>query len=280
MIRRWIIIISPFIAFCMILGCPGVKADGEAANPAARNFQALLASAASLERGNSSANVIALTFDGGWKCEATAPILDTLAKHKVRATFFITGEYIKRYPDLVRRIVAEGHEVGNHTYSHPHLTNWNRNRNMHSKSGVTREFLQDELNRTHILFNRVTGKRFAPYWRAPYGEQNVQIRRWAAELGYLHVGWTRGGGSRSLDTLDWVGNPGSRLYRSADSIARRVVNFDRGVPGGASGAIILMHLGSSRSHDYPHEKLGWIIEAMRRKGYEFVAIGGMLRYLT
>jgi len=280
MTARRKLIFFTVIALCGVFACPAFRAEGEEAGAIVRNFQVLLASAASLERGNARANVVALTFDGGWGCEATEPILDTLDRHKARATFFITGEYIKRYPDLVRRIVAAGHDVGNHTYSHPHLTTWNHSHTMRTKPGVTREFLHDQLNRTHLLFYRTTSKKFAPYWRAPYGEQNGEIRRWAAELGYVHIGWTRGGGSRSLDTLDWVSNPGSRLYRSSESIARRIVNFDRGISGGASGAIILMHLGSGRKRDYPFEKLGWIIETMRRKGYEFVTITGMLRYLS
>ena len=270
MIRRAILIGFAIIVTYIVIYVSSGHGEGEENQSVAGNFHFLLSHASSFDRGSLESPWVALTFDGGWKCQAAGPVLETLAKKGVRATFFLTGEFIERYPDLVRRIVAEGHEVGNHTYSHTRLT----------RPGVGRQRVQDELNRAHQSYYRVTGRKFAPFWRAPYRAQNERIRRWAAEAGYLHVGWTRGAGSRNMDTLDWVGNPRSRMYRSADEIAFRVVNFDGGKPGGANGAIILMHLGSTRSGDFPYERLGWIIAEMRRKGYEFVTISGMLRYLS
>lgn len=236
------------------------------------NITALIESAESFERGELDTNLIALTFDGGWKCEACEPILKTLKEKRVKATFFLTGVFMERYPEIVKHIEREGHDVGNHTYSHPRLASGGRTRR-----GVTREYVQDQLNRAHALYFKITGAKMKPYWRAPYGQHNAQIRKWAAEIGYLHVGWTRTAYG-NMDTLDWIGTPSSRLYRSSDQIANKVVNFGSGREEGASGAIVLMHLGSYRKADFPHDRLGWIIDTMRAKGYEFVTITDMLRF--
>lgn len=238
------------------------------------NMTALIESAGSFDRGGLDSNLIALTFDGGWKCEACESVLNTLKEKRVKTTFFLTGIFMERYPQTVKRIQEEGHDVGNHTYSHPRLASGGKTR-----SGVTRAYVQEQLNRAHALYFKITGAKMNPYWRAPYGQHNAQIRRWAAELGYVHVGWTRTAYG-NMDTLDWISNPASRLYRSSDEIARKVVNFGKGHKEGASGAIVLMHLGSYRKKDFPHERLGWIIDMMRAKGYEFVTITDMLRFTS
>ena len=81
---------------------------------------------ASLERGRRDLPKVALTFDGGGDAGQSERILDVLEQRGATATFFLTGDYIRHNPELVRRIVAAGHEVGNHTWSHPHLTTWNQ----------------------------------------------------------------------------------------------------------------------------------------------------------
>jgi peptidoglycan/xylan/chitin deacetylase (PgdA/CDA1 family) len=114
-------------------------------------------------------------------------------------------------------------------------------------------------------------------WRAPYGEINRQILLWAAEAGYRHVGWTVGKGwEESMDTLDWVADKKSKVYHSADEIAQKIVGYTQKGKNGASGAVILMHLGTERSDDFPHKKLPDIIGGLKQKGYSAVTVTEMM----
>ncbi len=232
--------------------------------------------ARSFDRGAVSLRRVALTFDGGSLNNVGEEILDYLQQEGVRATFFLTGEFIRRYPETVRRIVREGHQVGNHTWSHPHLTTWELNRRHQTRGGVTREMLRRELEETARLFEKTTGQKMSPYWRAPYGEHNAEIRRWAAELGYRHVGWTVGKDlNHTLDTLDWVADASSPVYFTADQIVERILSLASEEPHGANGAVILMHMGSQRTRDFPHRKLPEIIRGLRSMGYQFVTVEEM-----
>lgn len=234
--------------------------------------------ARNITRGDLSEKKVALTFDGGSEANITPEILDILKQEGVRCTMFLTGTFIKKYPELVKRMVAEGHEVANHTYSHPHLTTFTKNRRHQTLKGVTREFIQAELRRTEELFRKVTGKAMAPYWRAPYGEHNLQIRTWAAEIGYQQVGWTVGKRwEDNMDTLDWVVDESDPRYRSAEEIKDKIINFGKGKKEGANGCIILMHLASFRQNDFPHRKLPEIIKGLRDRGYQFVKVSELLR---
>lgn len=222
---------------------------------------------------------IALTFDGGSVANVTSQILDILTAKGVRCTMFLTGDYIRHFPEEVRRIVADGHEVGNHTWSHPHLTTFEENRTQLTRADVNREFVQDQLRRTAELFRQVTGVQMHPFWRAPYGEHNLEIREWAAELGYRHVGWTKGSDwERTMDTLDWVADPESPAYHSADEIYDKITAAAGQAPQGLNGSVILMHLGSLRNGDFPHTRLSELIDSLRGMGYEFVPVSDLVAY--
>jgi peptidoglycan/xylan/chitin deacetylase (PgdA/CDA1 family) len=117
----------------------------------------------------------------------------------------------------------------------------------------------------------------APYWRAPYGEHNGEIRAWAAEAGYRHIGWTRGAGAaEDLDTRDWVADRSSRIYRSREEIAARILEFGRERGEGLAGGIVLMHLNTNRKTDRPHEGLAEILKVLQGRGYRLVTISEML----
>jgi peptidoglycan/xylan/chitin deacetylase (PgdA/CDA1 family) len=220
---------------------------------------------------------VALTFDGGADANVTPEILDMLKARGVVATFFLTGNYIRAFPELVRRMLAEGHEVANHTDTHLHLTTFTENRRHDTRASVTRETFQAELRRAEAAFWAVTARPMRPYWRAPYGEVNPQILGWASELGYTHVAWTRGEGSETLDTLDWVADPTSRLYASSARIRDRILGFDEEGGDGAAGGIILLHLASRRRDDPVHRRLPEIIDGLRARGYALVPVSDLLR---
>jgi len=227
-------------------------------------------------RGGLRGMEVAITFDGGYEAEDAGVILDALKERSIRTTIFLTGSFIRMYPGIVRRIVRDGHEVGNHTMSHPHLTGFEKNYRQETLDGVDREFLAGELARAARLFRETTGVEMAPLWRAPYGEVNAELMGWALDEGYLHVGWTYDYKTReSLDTRDWVRDRSSRLYLSAAEIKRRILGFGRGAAG-VRGGIILMHLGTGRRRDKASSVLPEMLDALMQRGYRFVKVSEMI----
>lgn len=220
---------------------------------------------------------VALTFDGDYLDNLADSILTVLSKKQVPATFFLTARFIENYPFVVKRLVAEGHQVANHTWRHPHLTMFEEEKQHTLRPEVTREFVQNELVQTENIFKKVTGKPMSHFWRAPFGEHNSQIRMWASEIGYQQIGWSRDRKIRiSLDTMDWVADKNSPLYRNPDEILTNVLTFADSSEYGVNGGIILMHLGSLRPDDYPSRIVGPMIDSLRFRGYEFRKIESMI----
>jgi peptidoglycan/xylan/chitin deacetylase (PgdA/CDA1 family) len=230
------------------------------AAPPAPAIRPVPASVPDLTRGPSDRPDIVVSFDGGSSDRGASAILDALAARGIRTTIFLSGEFIRRYPDLARRIAADGHEVGNHTDTHPHLTTYGTDGRQATRLGVDRAFLVGELSRTARLYRDATGRTMAPIWRAPFGEHNAEIRRWAAEAGYWHVGWT--GGRSGLDGLDWVSDPRSRAYQPADRLLARLVSHAE------NGGIVLLHLGSDREEPVA-ARIGALFDGLKSRGFRF-----------
>ncbi len=188
---------------------------------------------------------IALTFDAGASGETCPRILSTLRDHGVHITMFFTGKFVEQYPDCVKQAVAEGHELGNHTYSH-----------LDSRK-LTDEQLAGELDRTETIIRNLTGATTKPYWRPPFGARNNHVLNVTVAQGYRSIYWT-------LDSLDSVGQP-----KTADFIFNRVTN----TPGvNLDGAIILQHFGSDASADaLPRE-----LDRLREMGLQVVTISELL----
>ncbi|RCK79255.1 MAG: putative polysaccharide deacetylase [Candidatus Ozemobacter sibiricus] len=159
-----------------------------------------------------SGGQVFLTFDGGADADGLEPILAALAARGVRSTFFLTGQWVKRYPELARRILASGHEIANHSMSHQNMANWSK------------EAIAAELEKAEQVFVAVLGRRGAPFFRFPFGAQNRRVEQFTEELGYRPVYW-------HIDTLDWK-------EPSVDSIVDKVASRIR------RGAVVLMHVGS------------------------------------
>jgi peptidoglycan/xylan/chitin deacetylase (PgdA/CDA1 family) len=217
-------------------------------------------SAPDLTRGPVDRPEILVSFDGGSSDNGAEAILNALSARGIRTTIFLTGEFIRRYPAIVRRIASDGHEVGNHTDNHPHLTTYGSDGRQATRLGVDRAFLWGQLARTERLYREATGLTMAPLWRAPFGEHNAEIRRWAAEAGYWHVGWT--GGRGGLDGLDWVSDPGSRSYQSAERLLGRLVQRAE------NGGIVLLHLGSDRDEPVA-SKIAILFDGLARRGFAY-----------
>ncbi len=216
---------------------------------------------------------LALTIDAGASSRRAEKILDVLREKGIITTFFLTGQFIERYPDIVKRIVMDGHEVGNHTYSHPHLTTYEQNRRHFTNAGVNKQLVERELIRTKQLFESLTGVSMVPWWRAPYGEQNPEIREWAKDAGFKHIDWTRT--PTNHDMLDWVADESHKHYLDSRGLFKRLTNLDGGQSGKANGGIVLMHLGTERRKDYLDEILPGAIDNLRKRGYKFVTISRM-----
>ena len=223
--------------------------------------------ALNLTRGPAGRKRLLLSFDGGSSAEVASQILDLLKARKVRSTFFLTGVFIQRQPALVRRMAAEGHELGNHTLNHPHFAP-----GMKRDPKWTRERFQQQLLDADAALMQLLGRPMDPLWRAPYGEHTAELRRWAEELGYRHVGWSEG-----ADTLDWATRRERNLYRSGDAILERL---RKRLDKDGDGLIVLMHLGSERSDgDRPSEGLGAFMDRALKEGWTFVTAGAFVRDL-
>lgn len=160
-------------------------------------------------RAESADKVVALTFDDGPDADATPRVLDLLKRYDVRATFFVVGEQARQNPELIHRMVAEGHTVAGHSYYHlPQSTLWSSQR------------YTEELFRCNDVVARLTGLRMRLY-RPPFGVTNPPIARAVKNLGLIPVGWS----VRSLDTIT----------KDTDRVVDRVM---RGLRG---GDVILLH---------------------------------------
>lgn len=230
-----------------------------------------------INRGDSDSLKVAITFDGGSFNGSAERILEVLDERKLKATFFLTGEFMNRYQEVTKSINEKGHEVGNHTYSHLHLTTYEGNLKHDTLPGINREILLAELNRNEKLFKNITGTSMVKLWRAPYGEQNNEIRRWAASAGYQHVSWTFDPKTRrNLDGLDWVSDRSSNLYLTSAQIVEKIMSFDVKTDKGLGGGIVLLHLGTERIKDPFHLKLGQLIDEIQDKGYEIGSVSEMM----
>jgi len=214
-----------------------------------------------LLRGPKGAKRICLTFDGGSTAEVAVDILDVLKAHGIRTTLFLTGDFIRRYPDLVLRMVQEGHELGNHTMTHPHMApHYQRDPRW------TRERMQAELLDADRAFYRLTGRPMDAFWRPPFGEQTLELRKWAEEVGYRAVGWSEG-----ADTLDWTTVKEYNLYRNGEATIERLEKRMQKSDG--DGLIVLMHLGSLRpAFDRPAKYLGPFMDRAIKDGWHFVMV--------
>lgn len=230
-----------------------------------------------VERGPLDRREIGLTFDGDG-ADGAEVVLDTLRQKRIQTTIFLTGKFMDQNPGLVRQIVRDGHEVGNHTQTHPHLTTYNENNRHDTRTEVTKEWFQEELLQPAARFEEITGVPMAKIWRAPFGEVNPQILRWAYELGYRHIGWTRDySRSMTLDSLDWVINRGDRNYQPGARIIERLLDFEQSSKTGVNGGIVLMHLGTQRPvDDSVGLHLPRLIDTWRERGYRFVKVSTWL----
>ncbi|MFW6023029.1 MAG: polysaccharide deacetylase family protein [Halanaerobiaceae bacterium] len=183
--------------------------------------------------------LVSITVDGTWGASQTDELLEILRQNDITITFFFAGYWLKKYPNTVKRIAAEGHEIENHSLTHPHF------------NPLSRDKIKEEIESTSDLIEDLIGKR-PKFFRPPFGEYNNKVIQTLDELGYQTVQW-------SVDSHDWM-EPG------VDYIVKRVMDNIK------SGGIILMH---NSAPDTP-EALKIIISKLKEKGYKIVPLSELV----
>lgn len=184
---------------------------------------------------------VALSFDAAWGNEDTATILEILRKHNVKVTFFMTGGWVESYPDDVKAILADGHDLGNHSENHKNM------------SQLSDEECKEELMTVHNKVQELTGYEMFLF-RPPYGDYDNDVIKVAKECGYYPIQW-------DVDSLDW------KDY-GVDSIIQTVTQHKHL----GNGSIILCHNGAK----YTADALDTLITTLKEQGYELVPISELI----
>lgn len=182
---------------------------------------------------------VALTINCAWNADDIDKILEVLEKNNVKLTFFMVGDWVEKYPEETKKIYNAGHEIGNHSFSHPHVNNLSAQEN------------ENEILKCSKLVEALTGQGTKLY-RAPYGEYNDTVIKSARNVNHEAIQW-------SLDTLDYQGLDGSQMW---DRLNTKI----------NAGSIILMHNGTEHTAD----SLEMLITNIRNKGYEVVKVSDLI----
>lgn len=182
-----------------------------------------------------------LSFDAAWGNEDTRQLMEILAKHNVKVTFFMTGGWVEKYPEDVKYIASQGHDLGNHSENHKNM------------SQLGEAEIRSEIQTVHDRVKELTGQDMALF-RPPYGDYDDKVVAVADRMGYYPIQW-------DIDSLDW------KDY-GADSIVDKVVNHRHL----GNGSIILMHNGAK----YTPQALEAVITGLQEKGYELVPISQLI----
>ena len=218
----------------------GLSFQTEGAAPIGPANAQLLAKYDAVYLGDTAEKVIYLTFDAGYENGCTAKILDTLKAHNVPAAFFLVGNYMEKNADLVRRMVDEGHIVGNHTMHHYDMSKLSE-----------KEAFSKELTELENCFKEVTGKDLPKYYRPPQGIYSEENLKMAQELGYRTVFW-------SLAYVDWLNNDQPTKEEA----------FSKLLPRTHNGAVVLLHSTSATNAEILDE----LLTKWEGMGYRFASV--------
>ena len=196
-----------------------------------------------------SRKVVALTFDAGANADGVSSILATLRRDGVRATFFLTGTFVRTFPGAARAIASAGERIGNHSADHPYFTT------------LTDAEMRSQVLTAASQIEAVTGKDPWPWFRFPYLDRNSHTISVVNSVGYVPIGCT-------VDTLGWEGTSGGI---TAATVVSRVLAALR------PGEIVLMHVGSNPTDHttLDADALPTVIRDLRAKGYSFVTLDAL-----
>lgn len=182
---------------------------------------------------------VALTMNCAWNADDIDSILDTLSKNKVHITFFMVGDWVDKYPEYVKKIADSGHEIANHSNTHPHVNQLDVDKNM------------EEIKLCSEKIEKITGNKTTLY-RGPYGEYNDTVINTAKAQNHITIQW-------NLDTLDYTGLTGEEMWKRLDSKL-------------SNGSIILSHNGTKHTAD----SLELLLHNIKEKGYEVVTVSELI----
>lgn len=207
--------------------------------------------------------IIAFTFDGGGSLPPSKGVLEILAQTDTEATFFFTGAFVDKHPEYTKQVLESGHEIGNHTYSHPKLC-------VHTDPDplpeVSANFLKAELSKMSDALFKLCGVREKAIWRAPFGAINSWTNAWAYSAGYTHIFWT-------FDSNDWRIPDTRQPDWTEEEVLKRLQDFTRDPP---NGSIILFHIGVDYNHKGLKAGMIEVIKELKKRGYTFVRIGDIV----
>lgn len=229
--------VSVFASSALSTGSWGLSFRQEGAPPIGNAGKDQLRQYQAAYIGNVGEKVLYLTFDAGYENGCTAKILDTLKEKQVPAAFFLVGNYIRQSPDLVRRMVAEGHTVGNHTMHHYDMSR------LSDKAAFSKE-----LTDLEALYKETVGQELPKFYRPPQGIYSEENLKMAQELGYKTLFW-------SLAYVDW----------NNDAQPTKEAAFAKLLPRTHNGAVVLLHSTSKTNA----EILGELIDKWKAMGYRF-----------
>lgn len=182
---------------------------------------------------------IAISFDAAWGADFTPDLLSILKKYDVKTTFFLVGFWVDKYPEMVRQIDSEGHEIGNHSSKHPHM------------SQLSKEQITAELKKTSDKIEAITNKKVTLF-RPPFGDYNNRLIETSRELGLQVIQW-------DVDSLDY------KDY-GTDAIVKRVLSKVK------NGSIVLFHNNAT----YTKDALPVILENLQKEGYKIVPVSELI----
>ncbi|WP_246197142.1 polysaccharide deacetylase family protein [Cytobacillus depressus] len=195
-----------------------------------------------ISKGFTNKKDISLTFDAGANAEHTEKILNVLKKHNIRTTMFLTGKWVEKFPELSRRIIEDGHEIANHSYSHPDFTK------------IPPEQMVEELQKTEECFEKVLGTKGIPIFRPPFGAWDCSVLETVGKVNFPYtVYW-------SIDTIDWKETDVGQMVERIMTKATR-------------NDIVLAHLNGNLTA----EAIDTVIPKLLNKGFQIVKVSKMLR---
>ena len=214
-------------------------------------------------RTDPSVKHIDFVFTAADKADGADRIIETLRKNNIRGGFFFTGEFFETFPDVVKRLVSEGHYVGSHSYGHLLYATWDNRDSLL----VTKQEFQNDMVKSYSLL-RSFGITDAPWFIPPYEHYNSTISSWAREMGLQVINYTPG----TLTNGDYT-TPDMKNYYSSKAILDRIWECEKNDPDGLNGHIMLIHFGTEASRtDKFYDQLPGLIKKLRRKGYSFTPL--------
>ena len=235
-----VVSVSIFLRSSLETGSWGLSFQQEGAPPIGNAGREQLKAFDAAYIGDTSRKVLYLTFDAGYENGCTEKILDVLKEQQVPAAFFLVGNYVEKNADLVRRMVLEGHIVGNHTMHHYDMSKLS-----------TREAFAKELQDLEKLYRETTGQELSRFYRPPQGIYSEENLKMAKELGYKTVFW-------SLAYVDW----NNEVQPSREEAFRKLL------PRTHPGAVVLLHSTSATNAAVLQE----LIERWKAEGYTFATV--------